>query len=227
MSTDDVILDFGRADRIGFDEAIFCAGKSTAQLVDILGRAKERGVPLLLTRLQPAQVVPLPADVQSALDYEPISRTAYFGSLKPEQGKSRIAVVSAGSSDAFVTLEVVRTLRYLGVASTAVQDVGVAGLWRLLDKLELIKAHSVAVVVAGMDAALPTVLGGLFSGVIIGVPTSTGYGVAEGGHTALNAMLASCAPGVVTVNIDNGYGAACAAVRVLGALAPTSPDPAG
>lgn len=218
MSTDDVNLDFGRADRIGFDEAIFCPGKSTSQLIEILNRASARGASLLLTRLSQAQRAELPQELASALDYEPVSRTAYFGALRPEEGAARIAVVAAGSSDAFVSWEILRTLRYLGVPATAVQDVGVAGLWRLLDKLELIKGHSVAIVVAGMDAALATVLGGLYGGVIVAVPTSTGYGVAEGGRTALNAILASCAPGVVTVNIDNGYGAACAAVRVLRAI---------
>jgi len=222
MSTDDVILDFGRAERIGFDEAIYCSKKSAAQLTDILQRASARRASLLLTRLGKEQLAELPQELQRELDYEPVSRTAYFGAIKAEAGQSRIAVVAAGSSDAFVTLEVLRTLRYLGVASTALQDVGVAGLWRLLDKLELIKRHPIAVVVAGMDAALPTVLGGLFGGVIIAVPTSTGYGVAEGGHAALNAILASCAPGVVTVNIDNGYGAACAAVRALRALGATA-----
>lgn len=218
MSTDDVNLDFGRADRIGFDEAIFCPGKSTSQLIEILNRASARGASLLLTRLSQAQRAELPQELASALDYEPVSRTAYFGALRPEEGAARIAVVAAGSSDAFVSWEILRTLRYLGVPATAVQDVGVAGLWRLLDKLELIKSHSVAIVVAGMDAALATVLGGLYGGVIVAVPTSTGYGVAEGGRTALNAILASCSPGVVTVNIDNGYGAACAAVRVLRAI---------
>ena len=217
-SADDVNLDFGRADRIGFDEAIFCPGKSPSQLIEILNRASARGASLLLTRLSQAQRAELPQELASALDYEPVSRTAYFGALRPEEGAARIAVVAAGSSDAFVSWEILRTLRYLGVPATAVQDVGVAGLWRLLDKLELIKGHSVAIVVAGMDAALATVLGGLYGGVIVAVPTSTGYGVAEGGRTALNAILASCAPGVVTVNIDNGYGAACAAVRVLRAI---------
>jgi len=218
MSRDDVILDFGRGERIGFEEAIFCSGKSPAQLVDILERARARGAALFLTRLAKEQLAALPPELQEELDYEPVSRTAHFGPLRPEVGPSRIAVVSAGSSDAFVTLEVARTLRSLGVASTVLQDVGVAGLWRLLDKLELIKRHPVAVVVAGMDAALPTVLGGLYGGLIVAVPTSTGYGVAEGGHAALNAILASCAPGVVAVNIDNGYGAACAAVRALRVL---------
>ena len=97
---------------------------------------------------------------------------------------------------------------------------GVAGLWRLLDRIDEIRAYPVVIVVAGMDAALPSVVGGLVPGVVIAVPTSTGYGVASGGSTAMAAMLASCAPGVVVVNIDNGYGAACAALRALPLLSP-------
>ena len=124
-------------------------------------------------------------------------------------------VVSAGTSDVNVCKEVVRTLRYYGIECAEIYDVGVAGLWRLLDRVDDIRQYPVVIAVAGMDAALPSVLGGLVAGVVIAVPTSTGYGIAEKGQTALRAVLASCAPGVVVVNIDNGYGAACAALRVL------------
>jgi NCAIR mutase (PurE)-related protein len=96
-------------------------------------------------------------------------------------------------------------------------DVGVAGLWRLMQRIEELRRVPVVIAVAGMDAALPTVLAGLVPGVVIAVPTSVGYGVAGGGHTALHALLASCAQGITVVNIDNGFGAACAAVRILGA----------
>jgi NCAIR mutase (PurE)-related protein len=211
----EVTLDFQRGERIGFDEAILCQGKSIEHLTEILAKARERKARFLLTRLSKSQLDGLSASDRTALEYEPISRTAYFGDAKPEQGKARIAVLAAGTSDASVTREIQRTLSWQGIPSTLMADVGVAGLWRLLDKVEALRQHSIAIVVAGMDAALPTVVGGLFGGVIIGVPTSTGYGVAEGGHTALNSILASCSPGVVTLNIDNGYGAACAAMRVL------------
>ena len=107
---------------------------------------------------------------------------------------------------------------FSGEAAAGIHDVGVAGLWRLMERLPEIQRHRVVIAVAGMDAALVSVLGGLVAGVIIGVPTSTGYGAAAGGRTALGAALASCAPGVAVVNIDNGYGAACAALRVLGLL---------
>jgi pyridinium-3,5-biscarboxylic acid mononucleotide synthase len=204
MATNEVTLDFARTERIGFEEAIFCQGKTDQQLAEILDKARARGASLLLTRLSVAQLDGLPATTREALDYEPVSRTAFFGPPRPVIGSPRIAIVAAGSSDTFVTREVARTLTYSGVPSTSVVDVGVAGLWRLLDRVDVIKAHPIVIAVAGMDAALPTVIGGLVGSVVIAVPTSTGYGVAQGGHAALNAILSSCAPGVTVLNIDNG-----------------------
>jgi hypothetical protein len=116
-----------------------------------------------------------------------------------------------------VASEVLRTLAYHGQSALHVADVGVAGLWRLLERVEELRKMSVVVVVAGMEGALFSVVGGLVPGVVIALPTSVGYGVASGGRAALSSALASCAPGVVAVNIDNGYGAACAAMRVLNA----------
>ncbi len=214
----EVTLDFQRAARIGFDEAVFSQGKEPEHLAHILDEAKRRRATLLLTRLAPDQLDALPRAHRDAIDYEPVSRTGYFGKLTRKERPARVAIAAAGTSDAHVTREVQRTLRYHGHGSTLVMDVGVAGLWRLEARLEELRRHPVVVVVAGMDAALPTVVGGLVGGVVIAVPTSNGYGVAEGGHTALRAMLASCAPGVLVTNIDNGYGAACAAMRVLRAL---------
>ncbi len=215
MPTNEVMLDFQRGERIGFDEAILCQGKTTEHLTEILATARANSARFLLTRLSQEALEGLSPSDRDALDYEPVSRTAYFGQPKAETGRARIAVLAAGTSDVHVTREIQRTLSWSGVPSTLFADVGVAGLWRLINRLEAIREHQIAIVVAGMDAALPTVLGGLFGGVVIGVPTSTGYGVSTGGHTALNSILASCAPGVVTLNIDNGYGAACAAMRVL------------
>ncbi len=218
MPTTEVMLDFQRGERIGFDEAILCQGKTPEHLTEILASARANNARFLLTRLSQMQMDALSKSDQSELDYEPFSRTAYFGKPKPETGKARIAVLAAGTSDAHVTREIQRTLGWQGIPSTLFADVGVAGLWRLINRLEGIREHAIAIVVAGMDAALPTVVGGLFGGVVIGVPTSTGYGVATGGNVALNSILASCAPGIVTMNIDNGYGAACAAMRVLQSL---------
>ncbi len=142
----------------------------------------------------------------------------YFGGAHELRTETRIAVVAAGTSDAAVSREAARTLRFYGEPAAEISDVGVAGLWRLLERIEEIRKMKVVIAVAGMDAALPTVIGGLVSNVVIGVPTSVGYGVANGGQTALHAMLASCSPGLTVTNIDNGYGAACAALRILRAI---------
>jgi NCAIR mutase (PurE)-related protein len=127
-----------------------------------------------------------------------------------------VAVVTAGTSDLPVAREALRTLAFYGLPARAIADVGVAGLWRILQHEDELRRYPAVIVVAGMEGALFSVVGGLVRGAVIAVPTSTGYGAARGGETALHAALASCAPGVVTVNIDNGYGAACAAIRVLG-----------
>ena len=208
------VLDEQRAERIGFGEAVYCAGKSVAQIEAIL--AADVQAPLLLTRLDPERFAALPEGQRDRLDYDPLSRTAFFGAPRDLRLAGAIAIVTAGTSDLPVAREAERTLRFNGHDAAVIADVGVAGLWRLMRRLETLRGMRVLIVAAGMDAALPSVIGGLVPGVIIAVPTSVGYGVATGGRTALNAILASCAPGIVTVNIDNGYGAACAAMRVLG-----------
>ena len=212
----DFVLDAQRPERIGFGEAIFCSGKSAAQIDAILADpAGQSG--LLLTRLDPAKREALTAG--DALDYDPVSHTAFFGEPRPaSSAATTIGIVTAGTSDLAVALEARRTLQFDGYEPELIADVGVAGLWRLLRRVEELRALKIIIVVAGMDAALPTVLGGLVPGCIIAVPTSVGYGVATGGRAALDAMLASCAPGVTVVNIDNGYGAACAAMRIARAI---------
>jgi NCAIR mutase (PurE)-related protein len=211
----DVMLDFARDARTGLDEAVLCASKSVAHLATILDQVEARGKRILLTRLAPEQFEGLSEKHRAALDYEPVSRTAYFGGTHETVTGTRVAVVSAGTSDVTVSREAARTLRFYGEPAAEINDVGVAGLWRLLERVEEIRKARVVIAVAGMDAALPTVIGGLVSGVVIGVPTSVGYGVATGGETALRAMLASCSQGLVVTNIDNGFGAACAALRIL------------
>jgi NCAIR mutase (PurE)-related protein len=211
----DAVLDFGRAERIGLEEAVYAAGKTTVQIASILDQAAARGRSFLLTRLDVEKFEALPQGHRTAIDYCPLSRTGFFGARRPLSPQTQIAIVAAGTSDAPVAREAARTLAYHGQDASMFVDVGVAGLWRLTSRLEAIRAHSVLIVVAGMDAALASVVGGLVAAPIITVPTSVGYGVATGGATALHAMLASCAPGLLTVNIDNGYGAACAALRML------------
>jgi len=208
----DFILDYERPARIGFGEAIFCAGKTPAQIDAIIADAESRSG-LLLTRLAPEAFARL--EKGSLLDYDPLSRTAFLGPVgAPGEAGIEIGIVTAGTSDLSVAHEAARTLQFNRSPFTLIADVGVAGLWRLLSRLEDLKRMQVIIAVAGMDAALPTVLGGLVPGCIIAVPTSVGYGVATGGHAALNAILSSCSPGILTVNIDNGYGAACAALRI-------------
>jgi NCAIR mutase (PurE)-related protein len=208
-------LDFARHERLGIGEALLCAGKTVAQIDAILDRVSDRGATMLLTRLASEAHAALAARHRRRLDYEALSRTGFFGAPATGAGTARVAVVAAGTSDLGVAREAVRTLAFNGQAASEIYDVGVAGLWRLTERLPDIVGHDVVVAVAGMDAALVSVLGGLVPGVLIAVPTSTGYGAARGGETALGASLASCAPGVSVVNIDNGYGAACAALRVL------------
>ncbi len=212
---DEFLLDEARPDRIGLSEAVYCAGKSPAQIAAILDHAAAQGNAMLLTRLSDACFQALPAYHRQALDYDAVSRTAIAGKPSLASGSARIAVVTAGTSDVPVAREVLRTLSFEGYAADEIVDVGVAGIWRLMRRVETLQACDVIIVVAGMDAALPSVIGGLVPGLVIAVPTSVGYGVAAGGRAALDAILASCAPGIVVVNIDNGYGAACAAIRAL------------
>jgi NCAIR mutase (PurE)-related protein len=208
----DFVLDYQRPERVGFGEAIFCAGKTAAQIDAIVSEAHGRSG-LLLTRLD--SEIHATLATRDLLDYDALSRTAFLGREASAPGPAcDIAIVTAGTSDLAVAREAARTLEFNNVSPLVIADVGVAGLWRLLRRIDEIRRVPVLIVVAGMDAALPTVLGGLVSGCIIGVPTSVGYGVATGGRAALDAMLASCAPGIAVVNIDNGYGAACAALRI-------------
>jgi NCAIR mutase (PurE)-related protein len=215
MTKGEINLDYERTQRIGFAEAVYSASKNIHQLAEILDQATERQISLLLTRLSKAQFDALPQRYPVSLDYDQASQTAFYGKSKPLNDVAEVAVITAGTSDVPVALEATRTLHFYGQAVLAINDVGVAGIWRLFERLESLKEMRVVIVVAGMDGALPSVVAGLVSGCVIAVPTSVGYGVANGGQTALNTALASCAPGLVVVNIDNGYGAACAALRVV------------
>ena len=214
MSESEITPDDTRAGRIGFDESIYCAGKSTRQLDAILARSIASKRPLLLTRLDGGSFDALDPAHRSAIDYDPVSRTAVLGEGSTP-GPARVAVVTAGTSDVPVAKEAVRTLTYYGEAALEIYDIGVAGLWRLLDRVEELRSMPVVIAVAGMEASLPSVLGGQVPGLVVAVPTSNGYGVSAGGRVALDASLSSCAPGLAVVNIDNGYGAACVALRAL------------
>ncbi len=223
----EVLLDTERRARIGLDEAILCETKTLAQLSHILDEAAAADRSLFLTRLSDQQVQALSEETAAALDYHALSRTAILGAVPPPEGPARIAIVAAGSSDAAVAHEAARTLTYAGVPSELVCDVGVAGLWRLLDQVDRLAEMDVIIAVAGMDAAMVSVIGGLVPGLVIAVPVSTGYGAARNGETALYSSLTSCSPGVAVVNIDNGFGAACAALRAIGHARANRADPVG
>lgn len=208
------VIDWDRETRTGVAEAIYAPGKSLQCLADIVSKAAREKRRLLITRLAPETYVALPAELVETLDFDPVSKTAVLGDIA-NASDTTVAVVSGGMADSPVALEVSRTLAFAGIGSRQIADVGVAGLWRLMDRLDEIRSFPVVVVVAGMEGALFSVLAGLISAPIIAVPTSTGYGVSGGGQLALNSALGSCAPGVVAVNIDNGFGAAQAALRIL------------
>jgi NCAIR mutase (PurE)-related protein len=210
------IFDYLRHHRIGLPESVYCEGKDANILNDLLAELVQKAShPVLFTRLASRQLSLLDPALTGLLDYDEISLTAYLNGVFPELEHGSAAIVAAGTSDLGVTLEAGRTLSYLGIRNTVYADVGVAGFWRLQERIEEINTHNVVIVVAGMDAALASVVGGMTDRPVIAVPTSIGYGVAKGGTAALNSMLASCAAGLMVTNIDNGYGAACAAFRIL------------
>jgi NCAIR mutase (PurE)-related protein len=215
--TDDFMEDRDRRDRTGLDECILCAPKSVDQISRIVGQIFEEGRRVLLTRLSPEQHAKLPKETRAVITYDPISSTAVVGEPIELNRSLLVAIVSGGTSDSPVVAEAAKTLEYYGYVASLFQDIGVAGLWRVVDAAPALQNFPIIIAVAGMDAALPTVLAGLVPSAIIAVPTSVGYGVTAGGHAALNSLLSSCVPGVTVVNIDNGFGAASAAVRILNA----------
>lgn len=210
------VIDWGRTVRTGLPEAVYAEGKTREQIVDILRQASQAGRAVLLTLLSAERVAELPAELQAEIDYDSRSRTAFFGAV-PEIRPSGITIVAAGLSDMPVVGEAARTLAFCGLGCEIIADVGVAGLWRLMDRLEEIRAARAIIAVAGMEGALFSVLAGLVAAPIVAVPTSVGRGVARGGEVALHSALASCAPGLVCVNIDNGFGAAQATMRMMAA----------
>ena len=215
MSHDEFVFDFARCERIGLSEAVLCEGKSSSQVEHVIEVAASRSEPLLLTRLSSSAFEALQPRCREMMDFDAVSRTAIIGRRPHATDPAQIAIVSAGSSDLPVVREASRTLEFHGQRADIVLDVGVAGLWRILERQDQLRKYPAVIVVAGMDGALFSVVGGLVAGAVIAVPTATGYGTAQAGMTALHSALASCAPGIVAVNVGNGYGAACAALRVL------------
>lgn len=207
-------IDWDRERRTGVPEAALCQAKTPSQIAGIVAAARAEGRRLLLTRLRVAAHAALAAEVRDALGYDPLSATAVFGGEIPGVATG-IGIVAAGTSDLTVAREAARTLAFMGHRSDIIADIGVAGLWRLTARLEQLRGFRVLIAVAGMEGSLFSVLAGLVEAPVVAVPTSVGYGVAKGGKVALLSALASCAPGLVVVNIDNGFGAAAAAVKML------------
>jgi len=204
-------VDHHRPLRNVLPEVIFGEGKSAEQIVAIANRLRAAGHDVLITRLAPSTAAEVLAEIPS-LSYAPQARIASWQAApQTAPGRGIIAVVAAGTSDVSVAEEAVVTAEFIGNQVRRVYDVGVAGIHRLFAHYDELREASVAIVVAGMEGALPSVVGGLVDCPVIAVPTSVGYGASFGGIAALLAMLNSCAAGITVVNIDNGFGAAVAA----------------
>ncbi len=217
-------LDLHRALRQGVPEVVLGSSKSAEQIYDCLNSLHEHHNRALATRVAPAKarrVQSLWAESHSeALNYDRNSRCLFLGFQtealdSPEDSTPYVAIIAAGTSDLSVSAEAANTLAYLGHPFVTITDVGVAGIHRLVPHLPTLQRATATIAIAGMEGALPSVLGGIINNPIIAVPTSVGYGSAQKGLTALHAMLTSCSSGITVVNIDNGFGAALACHTIL------------
>jgi pyridinium-3,5-biscarboxylic acid mononucleotide synthase len=214
-------LDLDRTHRRGYPEAVYCADKTAEQVGLIAAAVGSRSdVTTLFTRATAEHVRAVQQQLPDAAHHAEARLVAWPPEPPPATG-GLVAVVAAGTSDLPVATEAYLTARYLGRPSELVVDVGVAGLHRVLGRLQLLREARAVVVAAGMDGALPSVVAGLTGAPVIGLPTSVGYGASFGGIAALLAMLNACAPGVGVVNIDNGYGAGHLAAQIA---APGEPE---
>lgn len=206
-------LDHHRALRTGGAEVIYCEGKTPAQVATIVARLAERGGPVLGTRATREQYDAAVAETPGLVFHE-AARCIVLNQRNEQELRDGIVVVCAGTSDLPVAEEAAVTLNVLGHRAARITDVGVAGMHRLLAHLDVLQNANVIIAIAGMEGAMPSVIGGLVSAPVIAVPTSVGYGASFGGISALLGMLNSCASGVAVVNIDNGYGAAHLAASI-------------
>lgn len=207
-------IDTDRSQRTGIPEVIYSAGKTPKQVAEIAERLYKRDIPVLATRASREMYDAVLELIPGAVYHEQ-ARAIVYQPEKPLPPDHYIAIVSAGTSDIPVSEEAALTAEFLGSRVERIYDVGVAGIHRLFHRMDLIKNASVIVVVAGMEGALASVVGGLVDKPVIGVPCSAGYGANFGGVSALLSMLNSCASGVSVVNIDNGFGAACQAHLIV------------
>jgi NCAIR mutase (PurE)-related protein len=213
-SVGDSTVDHHRALRRGFPEVIYGAGKTPVQVVEAARSIAARRQTVLVTRADPEIAAAVSAALPEAV-VDPVARTVEVSAGEVPRLSGQVLVVSAGTSDLPVAMEAQVTARVLGCEVERLSDVGVAGIHRLLAESERLRRASVIIVVAGMEGALPSVVGGLTDCPVIGVPTSVGYGASFGGVGALLGMLLSCSSGITVVNIDNGFGAGYAAALIL------------
>ena len=211
----DIRYDFQRRERIGLIEAIWGADKSIDQLKRVSKEVLSKKEVVFITRINREKASYLLETYKEARFYEEAECLIIGKILNKCALNKKVAIISGGSSDLGVTLEAKLALEIYGIKCQSFIDVGVAGLHRLLGQIEEINKYDVLIVCAGMEGALATVIGGLLPQPIIAVPVSVGYGVSKNGETALNSMLSSCSPGIAVMNIDNGYGAAMAALRII------------
>ena len=206
-------LDTHRALRHGIPEVIFGEPKTPGQITDLVRAQLLTEQPVLVTRVAETSAREVLAEIPGG-HYEAEARVLWYGPASEQSGVGAVCIVSAGTADAPVAAEAAVVARRFGNAVDEIRDVGVAGLHRLLAHTERLRAARVVIVVAGMEGALPSVVGGLVAAPVIAVPTSVGYGLSLGGVTALLGMLSSCASNVTAVNIDNGFGAAYVATLI-------------
>jgi len=211
----DIRFDFQRRERLGLIEAIWGQDKSIDQLKRVTENVIGKNEVVFITRINSEKANNLLSLYDDARFYEEANCLIIGENLNKLNTNKKVAIISGGSSDLAVTLEAQLALEIYGVNCQSFIDVGVAGLHRLMSQLEEINKYDVLIVCAGMEGALATVVGGLLAQPIIAVPVSVGYGVSKGGETALKSMLSSCSPGIAVMNIDNGYGAAMAALRII------------
>ncbi len=211
----DIKFDFQRRERLGLVEAIWGQDKSVDQLKRLSESVLSKNEVVFITRVNSEKAYYLLDLYEDANFYEEANCLIIGKNLNKINTNKKVAIISGGTSDLDVTLEAQLALEIYGVNCQSFIDVGVAGLHRLMSQLEEINKFDVLIVCAGMEGALATVVGGLLAQPIIAVPISVGYGVSKDGKTALNSMLSSCSPGISVMNIDNGYGAAMAALRII------------
>ncbi len=216
---DNILFDHHREVRKGLPEIVYGPGKSSEQLLELAKRFTQKGVPFLITRLD-ADKAEFLINKFPSLSYDSISRCL---SYQPEESEGKdlkhgVLIVTAGTADLPVAKEAKECLKISGISCQILSDVGVAGIHRMFDHLDMLRKARVIIAVAGMEGALPSVIAGIVRAPVIAVPTSTGYGANLGGIAPLLAMLNSCAPGIGVVNIDNGVGAALLAASIINSI---------